>query len=92
MLRTSSSICACVRRTFFRLCVSDAENGIVSLCAPALIAASRRAVRHQHRDSEMRNGQRVRDDFRGIGELRQKMRRHEAADFDLAQAARGQRR
>jgi hypothetical protein len=34
----------------------------------------------------------VRNDLSGIGELRQEVRRHEAADFDLAQAARCQSR
>jgi hypothetical protein len=40
MPRTSSSICACVRRTFLRLWVSDTESGIVILWALACTAAS----------------------------------------------------
>ncbi len=40
MPRTSSSIWACVRRTFFRLWVSDADSGMVILWAPAATAAA----------------------------------------------------
>ena len=40
MARASSSICAWVRRTFFRLWVSDTDSGSVILWAPASTAAS----------------------------------------------------
>ena len=49
-------------------------------------------VRYERRYCETRDRQRVRDDLGSIGELRQQVRRHEAADFDLAQATGRQRR
>ncbi|MNS56894.1 hypothetical protein D3C72_897670 [compost metagenome] len=45
-------------------------------------------VRHQHRDEQTRQRARERDQLRGIGQLRQQVRRHERADFQLTQAGR----
>ena len=66
---------------------------MVSLCAPARDRRFGAAqVRHQHGDGQVRNRERVCDDLGRVGELRQHLRRHETADFDLAQSAGRERR
>ena len=46
-------------------------------------------VRHEHRNSQIREGARKGHNFRGIGQLRQQLRRHEATDLDLGDARGG---
>ena len=46
-------------------------------------------VRHQHGDRQPRDRARECDDLGGVGQLRQQLRRHEAADLDLADAGGG---
>ncbi len=91
--RTSSNICACERRTFLRLCVSEAENGMVA-CERRRAQPPRRRAGSAPSTATVRPGMvRVRvHHVGGIRELRQHLRRHEAADFDFTQSARGERR